>query len=88
MRLDKSFGFLKNCSEMYELWEEVGRGSFSLTCIAAFKKGELEGRHAAVRSSQEPRFATFLCFSEAKFTIVGLLAFVIDRYAKYYPLNV
>ncbi|PRQ47906.1 putative protein kinase CAMK-CDPK family [Rosa chinensis] len=64
--LDKSFGFSKNLIKMYELGSMVGFGHFSYTCIATFKKGKLEGHHAAVKVISKAKMATAIAIDDVR----------------------
>ncbi|KAM5576454.1 hypothetical protein ABKV19_007362 [Rosa sericea] len=64
--LDKSFGFSKNLIKMYELGSMVGFGHFSYTCRATFKKGKLEGHHAAVKVISKAKMATAIAIDDVR----------------------
>ncbi|KAL3346509.1 hypothetical protein AABB24_025112 [Solanum stoloniferum] len=64
--LDKSFGFLKNFGNKYELGEEVGRGHFGYTCKAKFKKGEVKGQEVAVKVIPKSKMTTAIAIEDVR----------------------
>ncbi|XP_059282246.1 CDPK-related protein kinase-like isoform X2 [Lycium ferocissimum] len=84
--LDKSFGFLKNFGNKYEVGEEIGRGHFGYTCKAYFKKGaQLKGQELAVKVIPKAKMTTAIAIEDVRREVKILRALTgHDNLVKFY----
>ncbi|GAV61364.1 Pkinase domain-containing protein [Cephalotus follicularis] len=66
VELDKSFGFSKEFTSMFDVGEEVGRGHFGHTCSAKFNKGERKGQQVAVKVISKAKMTTAIAIEDVR----------------------